>query len=214
MSNMDNKFRFYAVKLSLAIIAVFILQIFVLDFTDMFVLNSIAFQQPWRFLTAIFLHGGLGHIALNLFALLLFGSILEKLIGGKKFLIVFFVTGILANLMSVNFYSSSLGASGAIFGVIGTLIIVRPLLPIWAFGVPMPIFIAGLIWAGIDIVGAIGFLVGNPLNNTGNIAHLSGMIFGFLLGIWYRPKKKKTFEMKVEFDEPSFRRWEDVYVRH
>src|SRR3989338_128069 len=141
---MTEKFRFYAIKLSLAIIVVFIFQIFVLDFTEMFVLNSTAFQQPWRFLTAIFLHGGLGHLVYNLFALLLFGSILEQLIGGKRFLFVFFLTGILANLVSVNFYSSSLGASGAIFGVLGALIFVRPMMVVWAFGLPMPIFVAGI----------------------------------------------------------------------
>ena len=212
---MTEKFRFYAIKLSLAIIVVFIFQIFVLDFTEMFVLNSTAFQQPWRFLTAIFLHGGLGHLVYNLFALLLFGSILEQLIGGKRFLFVFFLTGILANLISVNFYSSSLGASGAIFGVIGTLIFVRPMLPIWAFGMPMPIFIAGIIWMSGDILGAIGFFTGNSFDNTGNIAHLSGMFFGLIYGFFIRGrfKERKKFKEKVEFDESSVRSWEDRYVR-
>jgi len=101
-------------------------------------LNGDAFDgEIWRFLTAVFLHGGVGHILFNGFALLLFGSILERFVGGRRFLIVFFVTGILANLISVNFYSSSLGASGAIFGVIGALVIVRPGLTVWAFGMPM-----------------------------------------------------------------------------
>ena len=101
----------------------------------------------------------------------------------KKFLLVFFVSGILANIISVFFYPSSLGASGAISGIIGALIIVRPMLVVWAFGLPMPIFIAGIVWVAGDLIGAIGYFAGNPIDNTGNIAHLAGMFFGLLFGI-------------------------------
>ncbi len=207
------KFKFYAFKLSGIIILVFLAQLFIKGYKEFFVLNERALSgEIWRFLTAIFLHGGLAHLILNLFALLLFGSILESLIGGRKFLFVFFVSGILANLVSVNFYPSSLGASGAIFGVIGVLIVIRPLMPVWAFGLPMPIFIAGIIWAAIDIFGAIGFFVGNPIDNTGNIAHLSGMFFGFVFGALFRKRRVRRSE-RIVLDEPMIRRWEDSYVR-
>ena len=135
------KNKFYALKLALACIFVFILQTAIKGVTEQFVLNENSFIQPWRFLTAIFLHGGLLHLLYNMFALVLFGLFLEGLIGGRKFLLVFFVSGILANIISVFFYPSSLGASGAISGIIGALIIVRPMLVVWAFGLPMPIFI-------------------------------------------------------------------------
>jgi len=205
-----GKFKFYALKLSGVCIAVFLLQL-IPGLTELFILNSKSFFQPWRFLTSIFLHGGIVHLFYNLFALALFGSILEKLIGGKKFLIVFFVSGILANLISVNFYNSSLGASGAIFGIIGALIIVKPMQVVWAFGVPMPIFIAGIFWAVGNIIGAYGFLVGNPLDNTGNFAHLSGMLFGLILGTFYRVKKKIK-NPKIFIDEKSVREWEDRWM--
>ena len=214
---MGEKFRFYAFKLTGVIAVIFVLQMLISGFTDFFVLNSNAIDnfQIWRFVSAVFLHGGIGHLFYNGFALLLFGSILEKLVGGKRFLLIFFVTGILANMLSINFYSSSLGASGAIFGVIGVLIIIRPGLPVWAFGVPMPIFLAGIIWAGGDIIGAVGFLSGNPLDNTGNIAHLSGMLFGFLYGFAFRFRntEKKENSVKVVFDENLMRNWEDGYMR-
>ena len=122
---------------------------------------------------------------------MLFGSILERLAGGRKFLAVFFITGILANFLSVNFYSTSLGASGAIFGVIGAIIVTRPMLPIWAFGLPMPIFIAGILWGVGDVIGAYGFLSGNPIDSTGNLAHLSGMFLGLIFGAIYKTKKRK-----------------------
>jgi len=210
---MERKFEFYAIKLSVLIILVFGAQVMVGGFTDVFILNELSWNEPWRFVTAIFLHGGLGHLVLNLFALVLFGSILERFIGGFRLLLVFFVTGILANLVSINFYSSSLGASGAIFGVIGALVFVRPLMTVWAFGMPMPIFVAGILWGIGDVLGAYGFFTGRPLDNTGNIAHLSGMFFGFIFGVVYRRLlRRKIKKRNVSIDEDTIRMWEDQYM--
>lgn len=208
-----QKFKFYAIKLSLVMILIFIAQVFLTGFTDFFVLNQLSWQQPWRFVTSIFLHGGLGHLVLNLFALLFFGSILEKFISSKRFLIVFFTTGILANLISVNFYSSSLGASGAIFGILGALVIIRPLMTVFAFGIPMPLFVAGILWAAADLLGAIGFFTGNPIDNTGNIAHLSGMAFGILFGSFYRKLLTKKKKLNVSLDENKVRNWEVTWMK-
>lgn len=186
---------------------IFIAQILLSGFTDFFVLNQSSYSEPWRFLSAVFLHGGLAHLVYNLFALVLFGSILESLISSKKFLIVFFVTGILANLFSVNFYSSSLGASGAIMGVIGALVVVRPWMFVWAFGLPMPMIVAGALWAVGDIIGVF------MPSNVGNIAHLSGMFFGLILGALYAKKKKRAKRKKIVIDERSIRQWEDGFLR-
>ncbi len=212
---MKSKFKFYALKLCLVMAIIFTLQTFLSGFTDILILNGNSWSEPWRFLTAIFLHGGLAHLLFNGFALALFGSVLERFIGGRRFLLVFFTTGILANLVSVNFYDSSLGASGAIFGVIGALIFIRPLMTVWAFGLPMPIFVAGIFWIGADVLGAVGFFVGNPIDNTGNIAHLSGILFGFLFGWFYRKLfvRKYLRKIDVSLDENQMRNWEDVHLR-
>ena len=204
------KFKFYSLWLCAIMIFVFLFQLFVNGFTELLILDDSSFVQPWRFLTAIFLHGGAGHLLYNIFALALFGSILEKLITGKKLLLVFFLTGLIANLIAVNFYSSSLGASGAIFGVIGALIVIRPGLPIFAFGIPMPIFLAGIIWAAGDLLGAAAYFVGNPINNTGNIAHLSGMVIGLFLGFLFREKERfRENGVRYRLNEHEVRRWED-----
>ena len=200
-------------------IIVFLLQLFFKGFTELFILDANAIPQVWRFFTAIFLHGGLAHLLYNMFALALFGSILESLIGARRFLLVFFVTGIIANIIAVNFYSASLGASGAIFGVIGALIIVRPLLIVWAFGLPMPIFVAGILWGIGDVIGAVGYLSGNPIDDTGNIAHLSGMFFGFIFGALFRNKAKERKNItekadRVKIKENEMREWEDYYFKN
>jgi len=144
-------------------------------------------------------------VSFNGFALVLFGSILERLIGGRKFLTVFFVAGILANIFSLNFYNSSLGASGAIFGIIGSLVVIRPWLPVWAFGLPMPMILAGTVWAVGDVIGIF------VPSNVGNIAHLSGMLFGIILGFLYRKKKER--KQKLVLDETTIRKWEDGFLR-
>ena len=206
--------KFYSLWLSLIIIVIFILQNIIPNFTDLFVLNQKAITnfQIYRFLTAIFLHGSITHLAFNLFALFFFGLVLEKTIGTKRFMITFLVTGIIANIISVNFYNSSLGASGAIYGVIGAATILRPMMMIYTFGAIMPMFLAAIIYIIADILRAYGAF--GP-TNVGSIAHLSGIGLGLLLGVYYRIKFKKiqNRKMEVRFDEGSMERWEDRFVK-
>jgi membrane associated rhomboid family serine protease len=193
----------------------FVVQLIVPGFTDSLQLTSAAYTQIWRFVSAIFLHASTLHLLYNMFALALFGFILEQIIGTKKFLIVFFVTGIIANIIAGFFYSSSLGASGAIFGVIGCLVILRPKMAVWAFGLPMPLFIAGIFWVAGDVFGAAAFLAGSPFDNTGNIAHLSGVFIGMIFGaVWRKsyalPSRQKAY---VHFNESAMQSWEDRYMK-
>jgi len=206
-------FRFYALKLTLVCIIIFIIQLIIPGFTNAFLLNERAYYEIWRFVSAIFLHGNMAHLLYNGFALALFGSILESMIGGKRFLTVFSATGIIANVIAINFYPSSLGASGAIYGIIGALILLRPFLMVWALGLPMPIFAAGIIWAAGDFIGIF-----TP-SNVGNMAHLAGMFFGIILGALYRGYYKKNNikegvkSNKIKLDEGSMQKWEDKYIR-
>ena len=205
--------KFYTLWIALSLIVVFVLQLVINGFTDIFVLNENSVSQIWRFATAIFLHGGFAHLLYNLFALLLFGLILEETIGSNKFLLVFIITGILANMISFNFYPSSLGASGAIMGIIGTLAILRPMMMVWAFGMVIPMALAAVIWVAGDLIGAASYLAGTPIDNTGNIAHISGIAFGAIFGIILRSiRKKQEKRHKIEVPEHMMRRWETLYM--
>ncbi len=203
-----EKMRYYALWLALACIIIFVLQLIIPIFTDALVLNQLSWHEPYRFITSIFLHGSLQHLILNLFALILFGLILEKLVGGKRFLLVFFASGIIANLIAVNFYNSSLGVSGAIYGIIGCLALLRPLMVVWAFGMPMPMFIAAILWAALDIIG-IFYPTG-----TGNIAHLTGLGVGLILGAFFRifHTKKSVLRYGIQLDENAIRDWEKRHI--
>ena len=203
--------KFYSILLALVMIAVFILQTTFPNFTESLLLNQQAFPQIYRFITAIFLHGSLTHLIFNLFALILFGLILEKLIGSYKFLFIFLASGIIANIISVFFYPSSLGASGAIFGIIGALTIIKPLMSVWAFNLPMPLFLAAILWAIGDILGIF-----YP-SGIGNIAHLSGLALGLLLGIYFRFKHKEkqeiSYSYKINIPESYMQDWENRFMR-
>jgi len=210
------KNKLYTIWLSLITILIFTLQVIIPGFTEIFVLNqlSLAKYQIWRFLTAIFLHGSITHLLFNLFALMFFGLILEKSLGSKNFLITFLVSGVIANIIAVNYYPSSLGASGAIYGVLGALTIIRPLMMVWAFGLIMPMFIASILWVAADVLRTMGAF--GP-SNIGSIAHLSGigigLIFGILLKIKKKPKKQPNSKIKITFDEHQLENWENQFMR-
>lgn len=203
-------FKGAALILAALCIIMFAAQQLIPMLTESLLLNPLAWSQPWRFLTAIFTHGSLVHLLYNAFALALFGTLLENLLSPRKFIFIFLSTGILANLISVALYPASLGASGAIFGIIGTLTLIRPMLVVWAFGIPMPLFLASLLWALGDLVGIF------VPSNVANLAHLAGLAAGILIGIIYR-SSLHSFRTKspyrIAFNEHAIRRWEDQHLR-
>jgi len=202
------KMRYYALWLSALCFGVFMLQLVVERFTSLFILDRYFSYQIWRFVTALFLHGSFSHLIVNVFALMLFGTILESFIGSRKFILIFFSSGIIANIIAVNFYPASLGASGAIYGILGALVILRPMLIVWVYGLPMPMFVAGIVWAANDLIGL--FLP----SDIGHIAHLSGIAVGAIFGLFYREaiiRREKS--EKVRLHEGYMRRWEEVYLK-
>ena len=185
------KFKFYALKLSAIMIFIFLLQFVFSDFTSLFLLNQDSFSELWRFVTAIFLHGGFLHLLYNLFALALFGSILEKYIGSKKFLFVFFVTGIFANLISINYYDASLGASGAIFGLLAGFALLFPNTELMLLFPPIPIKAKYLIG------GYLAFEIYSSIYRAGDqiahLAHVGGAIVGIIIVLIWRKRGKNFY---------------------
>lgn len=201
--------KYLVIWLSIIIILVFFLQ-FIPGFNDLFTLNN-GFVMPWQFFTAIFLHGGVSHLFYNLFSLLFFGLIAENLLGSKKFIWLFIISGVIANIISFNFYPSSLGASGAIFALIGVVAVLRPMMTVWVFGIIVPMFLAAIIWVGISIFGIFG--LGD--SGIGYIAHLSGIMIGVVYGFYLRLKypHPSSQNKKIELDEGYIKSWEDNHLK-
>lgn len=195
-----------------ALTIIFILQLLFPVVTDLFVLRSdVLWTQPWRLVSAMFLHGSWSHLFSNLIGWTLFGLLLEVTLGSRKAAICALSTGVVANAVAGQFYSSSLGASGVVFGLIGLLMVLRPLTIVFAFGVPLPMIVAGIAW-GIANIGGLFF----P-STTGYIAHLAGLGTGIVLALFLFKrhgdvsllKRKKTKMMS----DKEFSDWENRYMR-
>jgi len=205
---MEYKLRSAILPLIIITAAVFFMQILLRGFTESFLLDSSSiFSRPWILVTHIFLHGSPYHLFFNMWGLFMFGALVEQKIGPNRFLALYILSGIASGFLASFFYAKSLGASGAIMALIGVLIILMPNLQLLFFYiVPTPLWIAGIIYALIDLVG-VAFPTG-----IGNIAHLSGMGIGLLYGIYLKKRKisfQKKFSRKKHLDDVDV----DEYLR-
>lgn len=138
---------------------------------------GVADGELWRLVTSLFLHGGLLHLLVNGWALYQLGTLMEVLVGSRRFAGVYFTTGIGASVASFFFSRGlSVGASGAIFGILGALLTFlyrrRDRLHPRARSLMMQL----LFWAGINVF--LGFTV--PAID--NAAHLGGLGIGLVSG--------------------------------
>lgn len=176
------------------------------------------FFKPFQLVTHMFMHGGFAHILFNMYALFIFGSVLERVWGSQKFLFYYFVTGIGAALIHLGVMALQLrgyeatfnagdmlartgiqdilltptvGASGAIYGLL------------LAYGMLFPNNIMQLIFPPVAlkakwfvlIYGAIELMLG--LSGRGgdiaHFAHLGGMIFGFFLILYWKKNNRMYY---------------------
>jgi membrane associated rhomboid family serine protease len=180
-----------AMQLVLVNIVVFILQTILPGFTDQFILiGSEVASRPWTLLTTIFLHGSFSHLLFNMYALFIFGPLVERAVGKRRFLILYFIGGLCASL-AATFYPAALGASGAIMAVLGAVIILFPKMKVlFFFIVPMSMRTAGIIFAAIDILGLF-----HESSGIAHLAHLAGLAFG-LIYAWYLLQKGAKFKQR------------------
>lgn len=192
-----------------AIALVFVLQLAIGGFTDAFVLDSSELAaRPWTLLTAMFLHGDFAHLFYNAFALALFGFILEGIIGTRRLLIVYFAGGLVASAVAAVFYAATLGASGAIFAILGTLAVLRPRMTVWVAYLPLPMAVAALVWVAIDLFGFIA-----P-SGIANAAHIAGLVFGVAAGFAMRKDFGAPFRRRAarKLSETDAQKWENEWM--
>ncbi|MGH9481921.1 MAG: rhomboid family intramembrane serine protease [Terriglobales bacterium] len=134
----------------------------------------IASGQYWRWITACFLHGGLLHIGFNMWALYDIGPLVESFYGGAKYLTLYLLTGIFGYMVSGYFGYNSLGASGAIMGLIGLMI---------AYGMRRSHTAAGRQLRSVATRWAFYVIVFSFLPGVDIFAHIGGLASGFVLGM-------------------------------
>ena len=161
----------------------------------LFALNPITFiTKPWQLVTYMFMHGGFGHLFFNMYTLYIFGSVLERVWGTKKFLLFYFVTGIGAALVHIlvqyltGSFALTVGASGAIYGILMGYAMLYPDSIMTLIFPPISLkakwFV--LIFAAIELfLGVTGTQAG-----VAHFAHLGGLIFGYLLMLDWKKKHR------------------------
>ncbi len=199
--------RYYSLVIAAVCIIVFAIQSFFPLFTDTFVLDSsVVLYEPWRLVTSMFLHGSGSHLIFNMFALVLFGLLLEKFIGSKKFLMLYFISGVAASIAAALAYPSSLGASGAIYGIIGALSVIRPKMIVWTYGVPMPMVAAGAFYLLLDLAGLFF-----P-SSVANAAHIAGLLVGAAIAFAVRKPEPGEGKKEKVLSEEDMNQWEDEWM--
>lgn len=163
-----------------------------------FSFQNILTGKIWVFLTSIFLHASPEHLILNIMALYFFGKVVEQDIGRKKFLLAFFASAFIADLFVVasTFIGMSsltvptIGASAAIFGLMGIAMIVKPLeLIFYPYLIPIPLVLVALIYTLYNVATFLLVLTGQTSSDISYASHIGGLVAGLLLG--FREERSK-----------------------
>jgi rhomboid protease GluP len=138
-------------------------------------------QQPWRLLSSVFLHGGIIHLAFNMWALWDTGRLAERFYGNFQLLLIFLVSGLSGSTASLFFaasHSVSVGASGAIFGVVGSL-----LAAVFTKAHKLPPGLVTSMRSSMLTFVAYSLFMGFVASFIDNSAHIGGLAGGFAMGM-------------------------------
>lgn len=149
---------------------------------------SIRAGQYYRLLSGIFLHANLVHLMFNCYALYIIGSQIENFLGKIKYIIIYLISGIVGSLFSIVFMgnSASVGASGAIFGLMGALVY---------FGYYYRVYLGNVVKSQIIPLILLNLGLGFMMSGIDNAAHIGGLIGGLFVTMALGVKDKtSTFE--------------------
>ena len=159
-----------------------------------FNIGGIRRGEQVRMISSGFLHADFSHLLFNMLTLYFFADVVIITIGFIKFLIIYFVSLLVGNLLSFYFHKdeyhySAIGASGAVTGILYAAIIFYPNMSLYLFFIPIPIpaWIFGILYLMYSIYG-----MKKQLGNIGHDAHFGGAIAGYLLAILFVPSILQT----------------------
>lgn len=156
-------------------------------------------EKLWTIFTSMFIHDPSifsFHLFANMMSLIFLGGFIERIIGSKRFLILYLISGIIAALFFVslafifgeNLSIPAVGASGAIFGIAGVAAVLVPKMKVYILFIP----IAMPMWFAIIFMLAIMWLASSAFGlSIANTAHLGGFLTGFFYGFYLRYKYKR-----------------------
>ncbi len=184
----------YVTYLLIAINCIFFFVPFILNQYD-YVVSVMCVHGPsirageyYRLLTGMFLHGNILHLGLNCYSLYIVGSQIESFLGKIKYILIYLFSGVTGALLSITLNGSvaSIGASGAIFGLMGSLLY---------FGYYYRVYLGNVVKTQILPLVLLNLMVGFMSNGVDNYAHIGGLIGGMIITVALGVKDKtSTFE--------------------
>lgn len=168
----------------------------------LFVINTDWMWRPWTLVTSTMSHsfGDIQHLVFNGLFLYFFGPAVERIVGARRFLLLFFAAGAVAGVAQVHTgawmetghplaygpFGGALGASGALMALFGVLMVLTPNQKVGLMMIlPVPLWVAGILYAALDVLGVFA-----P-SQVGHFAHLSGMALGLGYGWVLRERMRK-----------------------
>ncbi|MFW6029720.1 MAG: rhomboid family intramembrane serine protease [Halanaerobiales bacterium] len=189
-------------------------KIFFDNFIALKPINILQGKALWTFITSMFMHGGIGHLLINMFVLFSLGGVMERIIGRKRFLWFYIISGIFASLVFVllaGFFGNSeigaaifgsptisaVGASGAIFAIAGLFVVILPKAKFTIIFFPFFSLPGYIMVPGILVITWIASVVGGlPIGNSAHFGgFLAGIVYGFYLRKNYKRKIKRLNRM-------------------
>lgn len=188
--------------------------------TDLFALHHYKSPdfKPYQLVTHMFMHGGLTHLLFNMIGLWMFGSTMEKVWGHQRFLTFYLICGLVAGFSQMGSYvydfwnidhavlspedmeryaeimrlNATVGASGAIMGILAAYGYTFPNTQLFIFPIPFPIKSK---WAimGIIALDIFGGITNTANDNVAHFAHVGGALAGFLLVLYWNKTNKSNF---------------------
>ncbi len=174
--------------------------------------------QPYQLVTHMFMHGSFWHLLFNMFALWMFGGMMERVWGPKRFLIFFLICGFFAGLAQMGSYSytfwnadhsllstqememymqvlrknATVGASGAIMGVLAAYAYTFPNTELFIMPIPFPIKAKWAITA-IILIDVFGGVADSPTDNVAHFAHIGGALCGLIIVFFWNRNNRQQF---------------------
>jgi len=196
-NNFVERFSNFSLTTQLIIVNIFcFILFFILISTNILSWDYIAINPSnilnglylWTFLTSMFMHGGFFHLFVNMLSLFFVGTLIERILGKKRFFWFYVLAGLFSGLLFVvspylfpqDLNTYAVGASGALFGLVGLLVLLTPNLPVYIMFIPIPIKMKYAARGMLVLLWLISITAGLPI---GNIAHLGGLIFGLGYGL-------------------------------
>lgn len=189
-------------------------------FTGLFYVGS-PFFKPWQFITYMFMHGSMSHIFFNMFALWMFGRVIEQVFGAKRFLLYYLACGIGAGIVQelgqafgwIHPAAMTIGASGAVYGILLAFGMTFPNERLFIIPFPFPIkakyFVMG--YAVIELFEGL-----STSDGVAHFAHLGGMLVGLMLILYWRKRARgqhlsggSFWNARTTADDSHSRYWQE-----